>query len=560
MYRQSFAPPPAQSPPLHHPVPQHVSTVPMMRSPPPPASQQPQTSGYGNPYQPAPAQGGSGTYAPGFGGFINDPTAQMGFQVGKTAMAAGQEYMEQNFNRYVSIPALKHYFNVSNSYVLNKLSLVLFPWRHKPWSRQQARLTTASTGPNGQISQQQYSSMFLPPRDDLNSPDMYIPVMALVTYILLSAMLAGFRGNFHPELLGSITTTAIAVILFEIMCLKLAMYILSINNESQLLDLVAYSGYKFVGIIVTLLTSEILTPGRGTGGWVGWVVFIYTFLANAFFLLRSLKYVLLPDSTSDASMRTGSMHTVARSQRNRRTQFLFIYSYVIQFVFMWVLSREGPMAIASRGGATARLLWAKGRSTEIRYPADQSDLCVSDDFDNPTFRQQIINTVLPESVDRELLSALTEAFAMADIDVQVAQWKLVEVGRVVLIRSGPYTGKLAAIVEIVDHKRVLVDGPSTEEQKIVPRHVLPLSHATLTHFVIPRLPRAAGTGPVKKLWQKEEIDGKWAKSNFAQKTERAERRKNLSDFERFKVLRLRKQARYEVQKAHAKLRAAAPKS
>ena len=97
MYRQSFAPPPAQSPPLHHPVPQHVSTVPMMRSPPPPTSQQSQTSGYGsNPYQPAPAQGGSGTYAPGFGGFINDPTAQMGFQVGKTAMMAGQEYMEQN--------------------------------------------------------------------------------------------------------------------------------------------------------------------------------------------------------------------------------------------------------------------------------------------------------------------------------------------------------------------------------------------------------------------------------------------------------------------------------
>lgn len=192
--------------------------------------------------------------------------------------------------------------------------------------------------------------MFLPPRDDLNSPDMYIPVMALVTYILLSAMLAGFRGNFHPELLGSITTTAIAVIVFEILCLKLATYILSINNESQLLDLVAYSGYKFVGIIITLVTSEVLTPGRGTGGWVGWVVFIYTFLANAFFLLRSLKYVLLPDSATDA--RTGSMHTVARSQRNRRTQFLFIYSYVIQFIFMWVLSREGPTASNVAGSAS----------------------------------------------------------------------------------------------------------------------------------------------------------------------------------------------------------------
>lgn len=37
------------------------------------------------------------------------------------------------------------------------------------------------------------------------------------------------------------------------------------------------------------------------------------------------------------------MPTVARSQRTRRTQFLFVYSYVIQFVFMWVLSREDPI-------------------------------------------------------------------------------------------------------------------------------------------------------------------------------------------------------------------------
>ncbi|KAJ6088483.1 hypothetical protein N7486_009744 [Penicillium sp. IBT 16267x] len=328
MYRGSFAPPPAQSPPLHHPVPQHVSTVPMMRSPPPPTSQQTPNAGYGgNPYQPSPAQGGNPNYAggPGFGQFMTDPTAQMGFQV-----------------------ALKHYFNVSNSYVLNKLMLVLFPWRHKPWSRQQARMP-ASAGPDGQITQQQYSSMFLPPRDDLNSPDMYIPVMAVVTYILLSVLLAGFRGNFHPELLGSITTTAIAVIVFEILCLKMAMYILSINNDSQLLDLVAYSGYKFVGIIATLVASEILMPGRGTGGWVGWTVFGYTFSANAFFLLRSLKYVLLPDST-DSTMQTG-MHTVARGQRNRRTQFLFVYSYVIQFIFMWVLSREGPSSLASKASS-----------------------------------------------------------------------------------------------------------------------------------------------------------------------------------------------------------------
>ena len=126
---------------------------------------------------------------------------------------------------------------------------------------------------------------------------MYIPVMAIVTYVLLSAVLAGLRGNFDPGLLGSMATTALAVIIFEILCLKVAMYILSISNDSQLLDLVAYSGYKFVGIIVTLVCSEVLTPGKGTSGWVGWVVFIYTFSANAFFLvghqLLTLHHLLM---------------------------------------------------------------------------------------------------------------------------------------------------------------------------------------------------------------------------------------------------------------------------
>lgn len=28
------------------------------------------------------------------------------------------------------MPALRHYFNVSNTYVLSKLRLLLFPWRH----------------------------------------------------------------------------------------------------------------------------------------------------------------------------------------------------------------------------------------------------------------------------------------------------------------------------------------------------------------------------------------------------------------------------------------------
>lgn len=223
---------------------------------------------------------------------------------------------------YLSFFELKHYFNVTNSYVVNKLFLVLFPWRHKPWSRKQNPLR---------------EGRYLAPRDDVNSPDMYIPVMSIVTYILLSTLIAGLRGEFQPELLGSKAVMGLSVVILEILGLKLGTYILSISNDSQWLDLVAYSGYKFVGIIVTIAVAEMFNGGKGTGGWIGWSVFLYTFLANSLFLMRSLKYVLLPESNADP--RAGGMQTDTRAKKNQRTQFLFFYSYIIQLVLMWILSR-----------------------------------------------------------------------------------------------------------------------------------------------------------------------------------------------------------------------------
>ncbi|KAL7276510.1 hypothetical protein RUND412_000501 [Rhizina undulata] len=319
---------PAKTPPLHHPVPQHPVSVPVMHSPPPPPSTY--DSPYGAPsYAQSenlhPASAGQYGWPPnmgiGSGGIFADPTAQMGFSVAKAAMSGGQDYAEKNFTRYLS--SLKPYFAVTNTYVLHKLHIILNPWRHTPWSRQSSSAPSASG--NGQ------EFYYLPPREDINAPDMYIPLMSFVTYILLSALLSGLKGNFHPELLGYNASTAFAIVVFEIVCLKLGCHLLSINSQSQLLDLVAYSGYKFVGIIVAIAVASIV--GNGV---LGWVAFAYCFAANAFFLLRSLKYVLRPDSSSEGS--GTSVYPGARSQKKWRTWFLFGYSYIVQFFFMLILT------------------------------------------------------------------------------------------------------------------------------------------------------------------------------------------------------------------------------
>lgn len=62
----------------------------------------------------------------------------------------------------IPVTMLKHHFNVSNSYVMHKLQLVVFPWRHKPWTRKVRRTEAGHTE-------------WQPPRDDINSPDLYIP-------------------------------------------------------------------------------------------------------------------------------------------------------------------------------------------------------------------------------------------------------------------------------------------------------------------------------------------------------------------------------------------------
>lgn len=73
---------------------------------------------------------------------------------------------------------MKTSFSVTNSYVLRKLRLVLFPWRHHPWARKVRRRgmdgVDAGQGMGGDASQSQLEG-WMPPRDDLNAPDLYIP-------------------------------------------------------------------------------------------------------------------------------------------------------------------------------------------------------------------------------------------------------------------------------------------------------------------------------------------------------------------------------------------------
>ncbi|CAG8548325.1 27880_t:CDS:2 [Dentiscutata erythropus] len=128
--------------------------------------------------------------------------------------------------------------------------------------------------------------------------------------------------------------------------------------------------------------------------------------------------------------------------------------------------------------------------------------------------------------------------------------RFVEVGRVVFINYGEDAGKLAVIVDIIDHNRALIDGPTTG----VARHSHAFRRLTLTDLVIKGFPRGSRSSIVRKYFEKEEILEKWNQSAWAKKLDNRRKKAALTDFDRFKLLKLKKQRRRVVQVELASLK------
>ena len=92
--------------------------------------------------------------------------------------------------------------------------------------------------------------------------------------------------------------------------------------------------------------------------------------------------------------------------------------------------------------------------------------------------------------------------------------------------------------------RVLVDGMGN-----FPRVIYPLKRLTLTRLRIPIL-RGARTGTLRKAAAAFELDKKWAETRACQKLARGTARAATTDFDRFRVMVLRKQRGYVARRFH----------
>ncbi|CDR94524.1 ribosomal protein L14, putative [Babesia bigemina] len=125
--------------------------------------------------------------------------------------------------------------------------------------------------------------------------------------------------------------------------------------------------------------------------------------------------------------------------------------------------------------------------------------------------------------------------------------KFVEPGRLCLITYGPDAGKLCFIVDVVTNTRVLVDGAKVTG---VERQQMPITWIKLTDTKI-TLCRGAKTGALAKAIESQDAINAFKQTPLGKRLEFAERRKNLNDFERFKLMIAHKERRRLIKKSTA---------
>lgn len=144
--------------------------------------------------------------------------------------------------------------------------------------------------------------------------------MAFLTYVVVAGLALGTQGRFTPEQLGIQASSALAWGIIELLVNSVILYVMNLETSLRTLDMLAYSGYKYVGINLAVLLSLIL----GRLGYYS--VLIYYSMSLAFFLIRSLKLRVQPEHNSYTA-----------SGNKTRLNFI-LYVAGIQPLLMWWLS------------------------------------------------------------------------------------------------------------------------------------------------------------------------------------------------------------------------------
>lgn len=94
----------------------------------------------------------------------------------------------------------------------------------------------------------------------------------------------GMQNQFTPEQLGVISSSALAYSIFELIIYSITLYVSNISTSIKTLDLLAFSGYKFVTINLCIIVSIVFKR------FGYYLTLLYTSITLCFFLVSKTHH------------------------------------------------------------------------------------------------------------------------------------------------------------------------------------------------------------------------------------------------------------------------------
>ncbi|XP_057244628.1 protein YIF1B-B-like, partial [Malurus melanocephalus] len=106
--------------------------------------------------------------------------------------------------------------------------------------------------------------------------------------------------RFSPDSLGLVASSALAWLLLEVLSVLLSLYLVTVTTDLTPIDLLAFAGYKYVGMIVGLVAGLLL-------GRVGYYVALSWCCLSIFvFMIRTLRLKLLSEAAAEGVLVRGA--------------------------------------------------------------------------------------------------------------------------------------------------------------------------------------------------------------------------------------------------------------
>lgn len=318
-------------------------------------TQQPNTSSKPfKPQQPANTNQSGGSF---FGNANNFQSfAQAGLAAAATSGVLGQGLNAQTASNMLnqlpisiapgilSFRYYKYYFRVDNQYVLKKLGRLLMPFlkmRVKQWKRM--RIDEVDLDNNTAPPPQHFAGYsYQPPVYDINAPDGYIPLMAIITYIVIMGFVVGNQSTageeggtnmtFSPQVLIATGSSAFVMLLIEVLLMKIGFYLIgSVATPPYWIDIICYVGYKLIFVTINLILNLV---------WANLIFYYIVSVATGIFAAVFMIQTLRPYFRDLSEFASGGFGDIGSGNEPKKTRKIFLGIVgIAQIIFIQLMGR-----------------------------------------------------------------------------------------------------------------------------------------------------------------------------------------------------------------------------